>query len=657
MTTRFVDLVGGNDANDGSTFVLRKKTVSSAMSGLVAGDSVRVMASPSATEAQTATWTNGSNTVTLTTAATASITDCETAWTASANVTATAATGVYRMGSASAYLSIASGFSTGLIAYQELGSAIDLSAYQQVSLLMRLSAYTASGVFQLKLCSDTAGAVPVNTITLPSAPSGYWQPVVVDLAASLGSSIQSVALYAVSDPGTVIVYLDNIIACKASGAAGTITHYSLISKATDEDEPWFGLQSINGTTLTLGAGNAATSAPTSHFAKYYGATESVTTYVREPILASASMSLSGTAGVQDNPVLVSGGWDRTAMTSQADRTWIRMIPASPVISDLTYGSHRIQKFGAISPGSSAYELGGGTTLDDCVATGSTYGAYYNYASYGRIFNARYLVGCNIGVYYDSNTAGHNFSAHVGKIWGLNSASGSGSIGVRFANIAVSSVALDIGEIQNTQYGISDGGTAPMDSVRCKGTTFSNNYKGHYLYNTAAAYFKRCIGLVAPGDFGPKVYHTYFDDTDGDHRTWWSDGSIISSESSIRHTSSGLAWKFSIATPAGYDFLVGSASPVCVPVARIAVASGVETTVSLYFYRVSTAIQMRLRLKGGQISGIDSDVSASPSGTGAYEQVTISFTPTETGVVDIGAEAWAVAAGTPGVGYIDDLTVA
>ena len=44
MVTRYVDLVNGNDSKDGSTFALRKKTLSSAGSGLTAGDEIRVMA-------------------------------------------------------------------------------------------------------------------------------------------------------------------------------------------------------------------------------------------------------------------------------------------------------------------------------------------------------------------------------------------------------------------------------------------------------------------------------------------------------------------------------------------------------------------------------------------------------------------------------------
>ena len=59
MTNIFTDLKNGNDANNGSTFALRKKTLSSAASIAVAGDVIRVMGNPS-TNSGTATWTKGS---------------------------------------------------------------------------------------------------------------------------------------------------------------------------------------------------------------------------------------------------------------------------------------------------------------------------------------------------------------------------------------------------------------------------------------------------------------------------------------------------------------------------------------------------------------------------------------------------------------------
>ena len=259
MTIRYLDLVNGNDANDGSTFALRKKTLNSATYN--SGDTVRVMASPDPTSlGQSATFTNGSDTITLASAVTANIDTCENAWTASANVTSTVSSSNFREGTYAANLGIASAFTTGLIAYHDLGTALDLSAYQQVSFLIRQSGMYGTlpaNTLSLRLCSDTAGAVSVHSFTLPLLGDGVWTALVFDTAAALGSSIQSIALYALLDPGYPTIAIDNVIACKAASAADSLTHHSLISKNTG-DEPWMAIDSINGTTIKLAGGYQAT---------------------------------------------------------------------------------------------------------------------------------------------------------------------------------------------------------------------------------------------------------------------------------------------------------------------------------------------------------------------------------------------------------------
>jgi hypothetical protein len=81
MANKFVDLNNGNDANNGSTFALRKKTLSSAAAVAAAGDVIRVMGKPS-TNSGTATWTKGSNAVTLSAAMTQALYN-DGAWTGS----------------------------------------------------------------------------------------------------------------------------------------------------------------------------------------------------------------------------------------------------------------------------------------------------------------------------------------------------------------------------------------------------------------------------------------------------------------------------------------------------------------------------------------------------------------------------------------------
>jgi len=326
MTIRYVDLENGNDANDGSTFALRKKTIASATTGLTGADTVRVMASPAAASiGQNATWTNGSATVALTSAITQTIADCESAWTGATNVTASLATAYNRQGTYSAQLAIGTAFTTGLVGYFPLGSALDLSAYEQVSFWIRCTGTKSAGTFTLELCSDTAGATPVHSIPVPALTRNEWCPVVFDNAAALGASIQSVALYAAVDPGSVTVNIDNIFASKGKASGDSLTLYSLIRKGSSEDEPWHCIESVSGTTIILGSGYWGSNTAVS--AKYQGATGSDALYRREPIVLSAAESVSASGSVS-SPLNIEFGWDRTDMSTQTDVTWLRSVETS-----------------------------------------------------------------------------------------------------------------------------------------------------------------------------------------------------------------------------------------------------------------------------------------------------------------------------------------
>ncbi len=71
-------------------------------------------------------------------------------------------------------------------------------------------------------------------------------------------------------------------------------------------------------------------------------------------------------------------------------------------------------------------------------------------------------------------------------------------------------------------------------------------------------------------------------------------------------------------------------------------------------RTNTGLTFRLRVKGGQIAGVSSDVTSNMSAAAdTWEQVSLSFTPTEAGVVEILAECWG---GSTYTGYIDELSI-
>jgi len=95
-------------------------------------------------------------------------------------------------------------------------------------------------------------------------------------------------------------------------------------------------------------------------------------------------------------------------------------------------------------------------------------------------------------------------------------------------------------------------------------------------------------------------------------------------------------------------------PLDLSLAKIAVSSNSLVTVRAWMRRTNVGLVMRLRIKGGQIGGVSSDaVSYMTASADTWQQVSLSFTPTETGVVEILAECWG---GSTYTGYVDDLSI-
>jgi len=145
----------------------------------------------------------------------------------------------------------------------------------------------------------------------------------------------------------------------------------------------------------------------------------------------------------------------------------------------------------------------------------------------------------------------------------------------------------------------------------------------------------------------RLYSQNHDNTAGNHKIF-TDGGLISSAVDQRHTASGISWKLQ---PTSTNR--SSTYPLVLPLAKVAVAANSLVTVKAWMRRDNSGLTLRLVCKGGQIAGVASDVTASVTTTNAWEEETITFTPTETGVVEITAEAWG---GTTLSGWVDDLTI-
>jgi hypothetical protein len=141
--------------------------------------------------------------------------------------------------------------------------------------------------------------------------------------------------------------------------------------------------------------------------------------------------------------------------------------------------------------------------------------------------------------------------------------------------------------------------------------------------------------------------TNFGNDVNDHRTYTKLGTLMS-QATVRNTASGIAWQLDSTASAL------STDPLRFPVANIACQANLEVVVSAYLRRPDTNAIISLFCKAAQLTGIPYDIRATcTAAIDTWQQVSFSFTPTQSGVVQIEVELYSLTAAAQ-TAYIDDL---
>ena len=599
-------------------------------------------------------------------------------WTASANVT-TAANNTTKQGNVSDQITINAAFTTGLAAYKSF-STKDLSGYQQLSFFIYQTAgsVATSGQLQLKLCSDTAGATAVNTFNIPALGTlNVWHVFTVDLATNLGNSIQSIGLYVTSDLGAQTFLLSNIIACKASSSADSLSLTSLIGKNTT-NESWYPIQSIVGTRVIVDGrlSNSPVLSTQGNFSKgYYGTSETITTYKRETIKTPPQSSAgNGVHIINDSashftPCLtIEGGYDRTNMSSQTGITFfdgqngLGYGMSSSSRASWSFKKLGFTRYDRVFMQNAFFTLFKDLYIISCtnnfdVTTATQFCKFENIFSnsnnLGMIVSFGFNVNKFTNCYFQSNNLrGMDLSSYNNVTFNNCYVNNNGSMGV-----------YDTGGGTNTTFNNCSFNNNQGEAIRTQGCgsniilnncTTSNISVYNALYSFGGSiYLNNCL-INESSEFGfytgtdGQIYCSNHDNTSNN---WflYTFGGLIRPQTSVRYTNSGYAWSLSPTSDYRRDN-----SPLGFPVAKVAVSANSLVTIKAWMRRTSAGLTLRLRLKGGQISGVANDVMGyMTAGADTWEQVSISFTPTEAGVVEVLAECWG---GSTYTGYIDELSI-
>jgi hypothetical protein len=144
--------------------------------------------------------------------------DVTTGWSTVANVTTSVDTAVSTIctGGKSVKFVIASGFTTGSVGVLTTSAFATYGASNQrdVFIAFRTSATVAANVYQIKLATGADGSGTAVTSNLPAMLANTWYYLPLTFTAQAG--IQSVSIVALSDPGAVSIYIDDI--CRSDPA-------------------------------------------------------------------------------------------------------------------------------------------------------------------------------------------------------------------------------------------------------------------------------------------------------------------------------------------------------------------------------------------------------------------------------------------------------
>ena len=575
-------------------------------------------------------------------------------------------------------------FTTGKLAYKTLPATLNLSSYQQLSFFFRQYSGTLNSAngLSIALCSDTTGDVVVNTAYIPThynTSNPHWD--VVDFGTALGTTINSIALYLNEDLGAAGYALFPIVACKAPNDPNCLTLQHLVGKNV-AGEPWYKLMGFKGTVAWFIDGNYDVSTTYPH-TNYQGTTETVSTYAYLPTEVKSltnknTILASGTVG---SPIIVSGGWDRTDMSTQTletclatrargsdaltvNKDYIHLSNFSIVghadavtlyssigciidINHLVYVSNGVTFGGTatnntvtISTGSQSAQVAGGTQA--------------NYLSHNTI-NITSIVSCT------QNRLGHVVSVGTG-CWDITvtqmlgvyngfSIQGQGNVTCTTLSYCKTGVyatvdlTLSNSALSNCTYGLSGNNNS---NITLKNVTITGSSL-YDIYSIARLTAKNSsFTSIFYSDLYPQSQLTSdrHDQTPGS-KTFCQYGTI-ETNSSVRHTASGYSWKFAPTS------ILPKANLLNIPICRVALTANVTATISIWAYKTTSPVIGVLYCEKNQLAGINSliETETTPATINSWQQLSINVTATESGIIEIRFGVY----NDTSLVYIDDLTV-
>jgi hypothetical protein len=670
---------GGNNANTGNSFVQRQRDFLNVTTA--AGDTVLLKASPDPfrvlglnTTPANGSWQNLDDDVPISETHCKIVHECDAAPTAAANVTGATSAATFKGGTAGWQVTVAAGFATGMACY---GATVtgDYSNCDRISFWLYQSSGTAipASTLDVRLCSDTAGAVVVDTFTIPfilSVGSNQWNPIELTRngGGNLGASIQSISIAFSSDPGAVVLFIDNIIATNATG----ITHQCLVGKSSDpENIQFYPVRIIAAANIKLDLDVTSNGATAKR--GYSGTTETVAIYARKPLI-TYTVQVAGSNGSAGSRITWSGGWNSTDMSTQTGVTYLLKLPmdvAAVLFDNRThFNAERILGIGGWLR---AWGLSNSNnyTVTQCGAVGASVGIQLVQSTAAELVDC-IAIGNSTG--FQSLTSATSTTLATCEAYGNTTGF---SLGVTWTNPSgVTGCTASNNVIGFTPPSICDRTPFTDCVARDNSTAFNSAGSGSNVdfYAPVTSGNNTVFGLTTGqtgwsvwepshseaqsawggGNLGSRLRFHRVGDVQTDERERAREGWVLKVDDSgwagTGHTPSGSVWRMQPTS----DAIVGTPlicifEPGVLPVG--------SHTVTLKSYRTNANVTGKLVVKGRRTDGIATDTASSniSAAINTSETLSLSFDVDTEGAVWLEVHAW-FTTGSTGEVWFDEITI-
>jgi hypothetical protein len=265
------------------------------------------------------------------------------------------------------------------------------------------------------------------------------------------------------------------------------------------------------------------------------------------------------------------------------------------------------------------------------------------------FNVHKFTNC---YFLSNNNSGMRVSTYNNVVWNNCYFNNNGGIAILSAGGGTNNTWNNCSFHNNQGEGYRTQGVSSNDVFNNCTTSNISVYNAFYSFG-GTIYLNNCL-INESSEFGfyggsnGRIYCTNHDNTSNN---WYiyTDYGTIRPQTSVRYSNTGYAWSMS----PNSDYRMAS-YPLDFSLGELAVSANSLVTIKAWMRRNNIGLTMRLTVKGGQIAGVSNDINSyMTAAADTWEQVTLTFTPTEAGVVELLAECWG---GSTYTGYIDDLTI-